>query len=352
MGSADVNVAAAATTPSKAKSTIGFDPEYWDAVNSNDSEGPEVPNVTSVEELRAFNNPFLKAAMVKAYSTYPAPKEPIIQTTVETESFDGAKVSVSRFAQDKHRRPLEEGEALRPAVYHIHGGGMVAGSVEAFEPQIRQDVAMWGVQVFAVHYRLAPENPAPGPVEDAFAGLQWLSRYAESMGIDPARLILFGDSAGGGIAAGTALLARDRQLVPPVAKQVLVYPMLDDRTKHGADWPVREYLGWREVDNAIGWASYVGADKAGKEDADVSIYAAPGRATTEELVGLPKTYIDTAGLDLFCDEDLRYAAKLLGAHVEVEFHLYPGVPHGFEMSVTPRIVKLAQENRARAIRAV
>lgn len=352
MDSIDVKVAAAAPSVPKTQSTFGLDPEYWDATKDNDLAGMEIPVMKTGQDLRAFGNPLLKAGFVKECSAFPVPDDPVTETKVEVPTFDGAQITVSRFAQAKHRAALPEGEPPRPAVYCIHGGGMVSGSVEIYAPQFCRNAAMWDVQIFAVGYRVAPESPAPGPVEDAWAGLQWLSQHAASMGVDPARIVLYGDSAGGGIAAGTALLARDRKLAPPVAKQVLIYPMLDDRTHYGADWPVRPFLGWSEKDNEIGWAAYVGADKAGKKEADVSIYAAPGRATTEELVGLPKTYMDTAGLDLFCGEDLGYATKLLEAHVEVEFHLYPGVPHGFEPSVTPRVVKTAYENRTRAIRAV
>lgn len=353
MDSTDVKIAAEAeTAPKTTKSTIGFDPEYWNAVKDSDFTGIQVPIMKTGQDLRVFSNPLIKATIAKECSPFPAPDEPVTETKVEVESFDGAKISVSRFAQAKHRRPLKEGEALRAAVYHVHGGGMVAGSVEIFAPQFRRNAVTWDVQVFAVEYRLAPENPAPGPVEDALAGLTWLSQKAESMGIDPARIVIYGDSAGGGIAAGTALLARDRKLQPPLAKQVLVYPMLDDRTRYGADWPVRKFLAWTEADNKIGWGSYLGEDKAGREEAEVSIYAAPGRARPDELVGLPRTYVDTAGLDLFCDDDVAFAAKLLAAHVEVELHLYPGVPHGFEGAVTPQVVQAAYENRKRAIQAV
>ncbi|KAK2607879.1 hypothetical protein N8I77_006522 [Diaporthe amygdali] len=129
--------------------------------------------------------------------------------------------------------------------------------------------------------------------------------------------------------------------------------MLDDRTigKYGPDWPVRKFLAWDENSNRIGWSAYLGEDKAGKDDADVSIYAAPGRARVD-LAGLPRTYIDTPGLDLLRDEKLRYAQALLQADVEVEFHLYPGVPHGFDSFDTLRVVAGAHDNRTRAIKSV
>lgn len=352
MDTTDVRLAAETAATPASRSTFGLDPEYWNAIKDNAFTGMEVPKMETAQDMRAFGNGAMEVAIRKECALYPAPDEPVTETTADVQSFDGATITVTRFAQAKHRRPLNEGEALRPAVYFVHGGGMIAGSVAIFAPVCRRNVALWDVQVFAVAYRVAPEHPWPAPVEDAWAGLAWLSQQAASMGIDAARLVLYGESAGGGIAAGTALLSRDRMLAPPLAKQVLIYPMLDDRTQYGADWPVRPFLTWTEADNRLGWSSYVGADKAGQDAADVSIYAAPGRATTQELAGLPKTYLDTGGLDLFCEEDVGYAAKLLQAHVEVELHVYPGVPHGFEWSVTPQVVKAAHESRSRAIRAV
>ncbi|ROV97409.1 hypothetical protein VMCG_06940 [Cytospora schulzeri] len=152
-------------------------------------------------------------------------------------------------------------------------------------------------------------------------------------------------------------MARERNPSPPLAKQVLVQPMLDDRTigRYRPSWPVRKMLVYSEAYNKFGWECYVRVDKAGREAADVSIYAAPqvpGRAKVEDLVGLPRTYMDTGELDLFRDEDLEYAQKLLHANVKVEFHLYPGVPHAFQASVTPSVVTRAYENHKRVIQAV
>lgn len=347
MGSTNVEVTAAENAPRRTKITPSYDPEYWEVVKG--SANVEFSKGTNAQELRDFAHSVMTELYPQEFLKFPAPADPVTETQTDIKTFDGATITLTRFAQSHHRAP---GQPLRPAVYHMHGGGMVAGTVPIWAPLFKRNVASWGVQVFAIDYRLAPESPAPGPVEDSYAGLKWLSENAESLGVDPARIILYGESAGGGIAAGTALLARDRGLSPPVAKQVLVYPMLDDRTKFGPDWPVRPLLAWTEADNEIGWSSYLGADKWGRDDADVSIYAAPGRASEEDLVGLPKTYIDTAGFDLFRDEDLRYAGRLLDAGNEVEFHLYPGVPHGFEGSVTPSVVVRAQENRKRAMLAV
>lgn len=210
-------------------------------------------------------------------------------------------------------------------------------------------VAAQGVQHFAVDYPRAPEHPAPAALGDCYAALQWLSAHARELHVDPARIVIYGVSAGGGLAAGVALMARDRGLSPPLAKQVLVYPMLDDRTRYPDDWPARPFLTFTAEDNVMSWDAYVGADKRGREDADVSIYAAPGRA--ENLEGLPSTYIDVGGLDLFRDENLRFAQRLAEANVEVEFHLYPGLPHGFENPHT-WVTTRAVENRIKAVQSV
>lgn len=233
---------------------------------------------------------------------------------------------------------------------NIHGGGFVSCTVDTFAPEMARAVVAQGVQHFGVDYPLAPERAAPVAVEDCYAALAWLSAHAREMHVDPARIVLYGDSAGGGVAAGTALMARDAGLEPPLAKQVLVYPMLDDRTRYPEEWPGRPFLTWKAEDNVLGWDAYVGADKRGREDADVSVYAAPGRA--EDLSGLPSTYIDVGGLDLFKVENLRFAQRLAEADVEVEFHLYPGVPHGFENGTGSWVATKAIENRIKAIQRV
>lgn len=207
-----------------------------------------------------------------------------------------------------------------------------------------------GIQQFAVDYPRAPEHPAPAAVNDIYLALEWLSAHAKEMHIDPARIIVMGDSAGGGIAAGTCLMARDKGLTPPVAKQILIYPMLDDRTRYPDDWPMRNFITWKIEDNEMAWDAYLGAGKRGREDVDVSPYAAPARV--ESVAGLPSTYIEVGGLDLFRDENLKYVARLAEQNVEVEFHLYPGVPHGFENAVGSWVVTQALENRVRALQTV
>ncbi|WP_370591495.1 alpha/beta hydrolase fold domain-containing protein [Saccharopolyspora montiporae] len=176
-----------------------------------------------------------------------------------------------------------------------------------------------------VEYRLAPEFPDPYPVEDCYAGLQWTAEHAAELGIDADNLIIAGASAGGGLAAGTALLARDRN-GPALAGQVLICPMLDDR-----DWTVStaqyENVGlWGRESNRTGWDALLG-DRRGTDE--VSVYAAPARAT--DLSGLPPAFIDCGSAELFRDEDVAYATALWHSGVQAELHVWPGGYHGFDM---------------------
>ena len=157
-----------------------------------------------------------------------------------------------------------------PAVVFLHGGGMILGSVAMYDRLVAGYVAGSGVPFLSVDYRVAPEHPHPTPVEDCFAGLQWLVEHTDELRVDPARVAVMGDSAGGGLAAGVVLLARDRGV--PVARQILVYPMLDDRTTT-ADPELAPFAAWSYDDNYTGWHALLGDDVGGP---DVSAYAAPG----------------------------------------------------------------------------
>lgn len=326
-------------------SGLRFDPAWQKLITQ--SNMPPTPYHEDVFGIRAWSEPLL--FQIFRMAPYPAEVE---ETKTEHDGPDGTfKFTVSRFATAAHRAPLGDGEPARPAVLYLHGGGMISCTVETFRPAIARNVAATGVQFFGVDYPRAPEHPAPAAVNAAFEALKWLSSHAAEMGIDPARIIVMGDSAGGGLAAGTAIMARDQGLSPPVAKQVLIYPMLDDRTSYPEDAPIIKFLNWTTRQNTLSWDAYIGADKRGKEDADVSPYAAPGRV--ESVEGLPSTYIDVGGLDLFRGESMKYGMRLVEANVEVEFHLYPGLPHGFEGGVNAvKLVDNAIENRIRAIRAV
>ncbi|MBZ5715529.1 alpha/beta hydrolase [Nannocystis pusilla] len=215
---------------------------------------------------------------------------------------------------------------LAPAYLHIHGGGYVMGSPHIAAARNQGLVTALGCVVVSVDYRLAPETPFPGPVEDCYAALRWLYEHAAELGVDRGRIAIGGESAGGGLAAALGLLARDRGEVP-LAFQLLVYPMLDDRTVVRAD--PHPYVGefmWTPENNRFGWTALLGGEPGAE---DVSPYAAAARAT--DLSRLPPTYISVGALDLFFEEDVEYARRLTRAGVPTELHVYPGAFHGFDL---------------------
>ncbi|MFI6926069.1 alpha/beta hydrolase [Nonomuraea spiralis] len=241
-------------------------------------------------------------------------------------------------------RPAEGGTG-GPGLYWIHGGGMIFGVPEVDEAVMIDYVERLGVVVVSVDYRLAPDHPHPAPVEDCYAGLVWTAKNAEELGIDPARLAVGGASAGGGLAAATVLLARDRG-GPEVVFQLLICPMLDDRNNTPSSREFTEAVVWDRAANLFGWSALLG-DRAG--GADVPPYAAPSRA--EDLSGLPPAFIDVGELEVFRDEDIDYAQRLSRAGVSTEFHLYPGAFHGFDIMVPDTALsRRAREGRLAALR--
>jgi triacylglycerol lipase len=212
-----------------------------------------------------------------------------------------------------------------PCIYHIHGGGYVMGAAKDREFAHRPLAASLGCAIVTVDYRLAPETPFPGPVEDCYAGLAWTFANAAALDLDPARIGVMGESAGGGLAASLALLARDRGEYR-LAFQHLIYPMLDDRTCTSEPHPVAGEFLWHAHNNLFGWTSLLGRPPGGE---GVSPYAAPARATN--LAGLPPSFVSTGALDLFLEEDIDYARRLLRAGVPTELHVYPGAFHAFDM---------------------
>jgi len=214
---------------------------------------------------------------------------------------------------------------LLPALLWIHGGGYVMGDIEQDDRLMQQLVTRVGCVAVSVDYRLPPEHQFPAPVEDCYAGLRWLFTHASDLGVDPSRIAIGGASAGGGLAAGLALLTRDRGEVP-VAFQLLIYPMIDDQNVTPASYAITDPRVWQRESNRLGWKAYLGRD--GGED-DVSPYAAAARAT--DLTNLPPAYIPVGALDLFIDENIEYAQRLIQAGVPTELHVYPGAFHGFDL---------------------
>ena len=261
----------------------------------------------------------------------------VSRTDYSAASHDGAQVALRWFAPEGH-----DATGSGPAVVFLHGGGMIMGSVEQDDRFIAAYAAESGVPVLAVDYRLAPEHPHPDPVEDCYAGLAWLAAHASDLGVDPGRIALMGESAGGGLAAGTALLARDRG--PAVARQILIHPMLDDRNTV-PDPALAPFTLWSYDDNYTGWHALLG-ERLGT--GDVPAPAAPARAL--DLAGLPAAYLEVGGLDIFRDEDIEFARRLAAAGVPVELHVHPGCPHGFDL-IAPAadIARRARADRLRAM---
>ncbi|KAL0940494.1 alpha beta hydrolase fold-3 domain-containing protein [Colletotrichum truncatum] len=239
----------------------------------------------------------------------------------------------------------------RPAVLFLHGGGMVVGNgflgLE-FYCQVAKEL---DAVIISVEYRLAPEHPAPAPQDDCFAALKWVAENVAVLGIDASRLMIAGVSAGGGLAAGVALKARDAG-GPKLCAQLLTYPMLDDRDKTVSKRQfLREEGLYDSTDNNFAWSCVLG-DKQGSSEG-VDYYVAPARAT--DLSGLPPAYIDVGTADPFRDEDVAYATKLCECGVQTDLHMWSGGYHGFDILGLPvgaGIAKAAIETRMGWVRRI
>lgn len=218
-------------------------------------------------------------------------------------------------------------DAPLPCLYWIQGGGYVLTAPD-MDDQFCEDIAQrHQCVVVSVDWRRAPEHPFPAPAEDCYAGLAWTIRSAADLGIDPHRVAVGGHSSGGGSAAGLALLVRDRAELS-IVHQLLIYPMLDDTNSTPASHEVTDAQVWNRTSNEIGWRSYLG-DAYGSTH--VSPYAAPTRM--ENLAGLAPATVLTGELDLFVDEDVIYAQRLMQANVPTELHVYRAAHHGFDRMV-------------------
>ena len=227
-------------------------------------------------------------------------------------------------------------------VVYAHGGGMILGSLDLYDELMSFYVDRTGVPFLAVGYRLAPEVTAPTLAEDVYSAISWLIDHAEELGVNRSRIAVMGDSGGGAPAAAAAILARDRNVL--LAKQILVYPMLDDRQPNH-DPALEPFLTWAYDDNFTSWSAALG-EACGTDN--VSPTAAPARLT--DFRGLPPTYLDVGDLDILRDEVIAYAQRLARAGVPVELHVHPGVPHGWErLAPKSQVAVRAMADRVRAI---
>ena len=290
-----------------------FDPELQPAMDEMSSRGGMMLSLELLPAIRQAPSPF------------PVP-------TLEDIRRDGAFEVTERLVPGPAGAPdvsllichPAAATGAVPCLYFIHGGGMILGDNRSGGFLGALDhAAELGAAVVSVEYRLAPETPHPGPVEDCYAGLLWVVENAAELGIDPARVIVGGASAGGGLAAAVVLLSRDRG-GPAVAAQMLLCPMLDDRNETPSALQMAGLGIWDRGANEVGWTALLGAARGG---ADVSPYAAPARAT--DLSGLPPAFIDVGSAETFRDEDVAYATRIWQAGGRAELHVWPGAFHGF-----------------------
>ncbi len=280
-----------------------------------DAEHLAVLNAIPVGTMSLHDIPAARLALDALLASLPKPPPP---AGVTIEDIEGPGVNGGPAVRVRVYRPANQSGSI-PALFWIHGGGMVLGSVERDDPRCASIASSLGIVVVSVDYRLAPEHPYPAPMDDCYAGLTWLAKSAAELSVDPERIAIGGASAGAGLAAGLALLARDRG-GPAICFQQLVYPMIDDRNSTASSFAIADTRVWNRESNLIGWSSYLG------ELTEPPIYAAPARAV--DLAGLPPAYISVGSLDMFLDEDVDYARRLLAAGVAAELHVYPGAFHG------------------------
>ena len=234
------------------------------------------------------------------------------------------------------RRP---GSIPTPCLYYVHGGGMITGHRFVGADAFPEWIDRFGVTVVTVEYRLAPENPHPAPSEDCYAGLRWVAENASELGIDPDRILVVGGSAGGGLAAAVALMARDRG-GPALRGQVLICPMLDDRNETVSSRQYDDRSLWNRDFNLTGWRALLGSTRG---TADVSAYAAPARA--QNLGGLPPAYLDVGSAEVFRDEVVDYASRIWAAGGEAELHVWAGGFHGYERAAHTAVAQASKAAR-------
>ena len=278
----------------------------------SDPESPFDPEYQSVARFlprgiaRSWNLPLIR--MISALTGRGADPE-----NVQIEDAGAGPIRV--------HRPASSGDQPRPAVLWLHGGGFLLGSPKQDDALCRQIADELDAIVVAPVYRLSPKHAFPAALDDAYAALTWLAKRND---VDARRIAVAGASAGGGLAAQIALHARDQGEIH-LAAQILVYPMLDDRTVNRTDLDESAFRLWDNRANRVGWSAYLGHEAG---CADASPIAVPSR--NEDLGGLPPTWIGVGSLDLFCDEDMAYAERLRAANVACETMVVDGVFHGFD----------------------
>ena len=312
-----------------------MDPEVFSALVA--LAGPDGPPPPPPAGDVASRRTAVEALIAGSMSAIP-PCPPVEIRDFETAADDGTPLLL-RWYRKAGTRP-------GPGVLYVHGGGMILGNVGLYDPLVAHYAHEADLGLLSVEYRYAPEHPGETPVRDAYAGLRWLAANAADLGVDPDRIAVMGDSAGGGVAAGLAQLTRDEG-GPQLAAQILIYPMLDDRNCT-PDPALAKFCTWSYDDNLTGWGALLGSRRGGPE---VSPYEAPARLV--DPVGLAPAFIDIGELDIFRDECLDYARRLTDAGVSVELHLRAGAPHGFDtFAPTSAVAHRSGLDRIRVLRAL
>jgi acetyl esterase/lipase len=232
---------------------------------------------------------------------------------------------------------------LLPGLLWIHGGGYIMGNYTLDDYSAKKMCVDTNCIIVSVDYRLAPEYPFPAAIEDCYAALKWTADKSVQLGIDKQRIGIGGGSAGGGLAAGLALITRDRHEID-IVFQLLIYPMIDDRNITPSSHAIDDPRAWDREKNLFAWKTYLGESA---KDGEVSPYAAASRA--KDLSGLPPAFIGVGELDLFVDENIEYAQRLIQAGVSTELHVYPGATHGFDSMENASVAKRFTAERNKAI---
>jgi acetyl esterase/lipase len=257
--------------------------------------------------------------------------EGLVIDDVDVPSSDGATIEMSIV-----RRP--EASNGQPLLYFIHGGGMMLGTRWSGHEEFIKCIERYDAIVATIEYRLAPEHRFPRPHEDCYSGLLWLERNAPSLGVQIDRSLIFGTSAGGGLAAAVALMARDRE-GPTVGGVMLLAPMLDDRPS----WPSWQQFPtgvWNASENQLAWNALLGEET---RRADVSHHAVPGR--TQDFRELPTTYVEVGSAELFRDESVAFASGIWAAGGRAELHVWDGGFHGFDSHAHTALAQGAAQAR-------